>query len=85
MLSMFTPDAQRYGRIPDAAVRYGLSKSSLYRLAADGRLVLRKFGRATFVEYEAADRFMASLPLARIKPAKSPAPGAPRRPARTAA
>ena len=57
----------RYGRIPAACARYGWSRSRLYRLAGEGAVKLVKVGGATFVDYAAADAYMASRPVASIR------------------
>jgi hypothetical protein len=57
----------RYGRIPAACARYGWSRSMLYRLASEGAVKLVKVGGATFVDYAAADAYMASRPVASIR------------------
>jgi hypothetical protein len=53
----------------------GLSRSSIYREAAAGRIVLKKYGRSVLVDVESARALVRSLPAATIKP----------EPARTAA
>lgn len=57
----------RYGRIPYACVRYGWSRSRLYRLAGEGAFKLVKVGGATFVDYASADAYMASRHVASIR------------------
>jgi len=39
-----------YVRIPDAVVQSHLSRSTLYRLSAEKRIVLKKIRRSTFVD-----------------------------------
>ena len=44
----------------------GLSRSALYRAAAEGRLLLRKAGRTTIVDGPSLAALVASLPTANI-------------------
>lgn len=68
------PDPQRHrpvdaraGFTIKGAVEWsGLSRSALYRAAADGRLVLRKFGRTTIVDGASLAALLGSLPPAQI-------------------
>ena len=65
-LNLINQQWPRYGRIPEACARYGWSRSRLYRLAGERKIVVLKVGRASFVDFDSADRFMASLPIAKI-------------------
>ena len=44
----------------------GLSRSALYRYAAEGRLTFRKAGRTTIVDGRSLAALIANLPQARI-------------------
>lgn len=56
--------------IDQAAIVMGISKSSIYTLIDEGRLVARKFGRRTVITRFDAEVFLQSLPAV-------PATGAP--------
>jgi hypothetical protein len=47
--------------------RWGISRSYLYRLAGEGRIIFRKSGRRTLVDVETGDKYVLSLPTAKIK------------------
>ena len=49
--------------VADFCARYSIGKTSLYREANAGRLPLRKFGTATRIAREDAERWAASLPV----------------------
>jgi hypothetical protein len=53
--------------IPQAVAVTGLSRSALYRLAGEGRIVLLKHGRTTLVEMASARAVLAGLPRASIR------------------
>ena len=57
--------------IPAAVLASGLSRSAIYREAGQGRIKLLKLGRTTLVDMASIRAFLASLPLANIKPPKS--------------
>jgi hypothetical protein len=57
---------RRFGRIPDAIGRSGLSRSELYTLAAENRGLFRKRGVATIVDLIMLDAVLAELPAAEI-------------------
>ena len=61
----------RFGRIPAAKRRSGLSRSTLYKIAAEYKGVFLKAGAATIVDFERLDEVLAELPAADLK-----APGA---------
>jgi hypothetical protein len=54
-------------RIPVAVAAFGLSRSSLYREAARGNIVMKKHGRSTLVCAQSVRAFVASLPRASIR------------------
>jgi hypothetical protein len=56
----------RFGRIPAAKDRSGLSRSKLYELAARHRGLFRKADGATIVDLEMLDEILANLPVANI-------------------
>ncbi len=57
----------RYARIPIACQLYGLSRSGIYRLAADGHIRLVKLGGSTLVDCNSIRAFMAALPAASVR------------------
>ena len=57
----------RFGRIPNAIGRSGLSRSELYELAAENRGLFRMRGTMTIVDLEMLDNVLAKLPAAEIK------------------
>lgn len=52
--------------LPRAPALFGLSRSHLYRLAAEGRIRLVKAGARTLVDAASVRAFLASLPEAKI-------------------
>lgn len=52
--------------LKDAVNWSGLSRSSLYRAAAEGKLVMRKCGRSTIVDGASLAALIGSLPVAVI-------------------
>lgn len=57
--------------LPRAPAVFGLSRSHLYRLAADGRVRMLKAGSRTLVDAESVRTFLASLPRAVIGAGKA--------------
>jgi predicted DNA-binding transcriptional regulator AlpA len=53
--------------LPQAPTILGLSRSAIYRAAAEGKIVLRKLGRTTLVDMASARAFIDSLPKAEIR------------------
>jgi hypothetical protein len=74
-------DARGGFSIPGAVSWSGLSRSALYRYAAEGVLIFRKAGRTTIVDGASLAALVASLPAAQIGGPKPPpdSPSAPRR------
>jgi excisionase family DNA binding protein len=56
-----------YGRIPQACRRYGLSRSRLYRLAAEDLIRFVKVGSATLVDFASVRSYLASCEKAQIR------------------
>ncbi len=67
-MSTINPEVtgRRFGRIPDAIDRSGLSRSELYELAAEHHGLFRKRGVATIVDLIMLDDVLADLPAAQI-------------------
>jgi len=55
-------------RIPDAAKRIGISRSSLYELIAAGRLDARKVAGRTVITDASLRRLLDTAPAAPIRP-----------------
>ena len=53
--------------LPHAPSYYGLSRSTIYRAAAAGRISLKKVGRSTLVETASMRAYLASLPAASLR------------------
>jgi hypothetical protein len=58
----------RFGRMPDAKRRSGLSRSKLYEIAAKHEGLFRKLDDATIVDLHKLDEILAALPPAKITP-----------------
>lgn len=58
---------QIFGSMRDARRVYGISKSSLYRLAATHPELLRKMGRSTIVDLKLLREVIALMPQAEIR------------------
>ena len=50
--------------LPRAPAATGLSRSAIYRAAAEGKIKLLKLGRSTLVDMQSVRDFLASLPIA---------------------
>jgi len=59
-------DQPRFGRIPDAKRRSGLSRAKLYDIAGRHRGLFLKADDATIVNLEMLDQILAALPAAEI-------------------
>jgi hypothetical protein len=55
-----------YGRIPDACLTFGLSRTGIYRLANAGEVRLLKLAGRTLVDYGSVRAYLAALPAAEI-------------------
>jgi hypothetical protein len=60
-------ETKRFGRIPAAKDRSGLSRSELYEIAAENPGLFKKRGSATIVDLEMLDDILAELPPAQLK------------------
>jgi excisionase family DNA binding protein len=58
--SLSTPIAYT---IPDFCQRYGIGRSTVYRLIDEGAIIVRKAGRRTLIDADSAARWYASLPV----------------------
>jgi len=59
--------------LKDATDRWGASRSKLYQLAGEGKIIFRKVGRRTVADVASGDAYFGNLPVAKIK---APAPRA---------
>jgi excisionase family DNA binding protein len=55
--------------VPSATARTGLSRSTLYRLAAAGSIMFRKAGRTTLVDWPSLKAYVTGLPAADLRTA----------------
>ena len=53
--------------LPRAPGIFGLSRSALYRLAADGRIRMVKMGARTLVDAASVRAFLATLPALEVR------------------
>ena len=56
------------GTIADTRVRFGIARSTQYRLAAAGHIRMIKLGRTTLVDFASVRAFLASAPTALRSP-----------------
>lgn len=54
-------------RMPQAPAVFGISRSALYRAAGEGKIVVKKVGRSSYVETASALAYIDSLPAATIR------------------
>lgn len=55
-------DRPKFMTLGQFSQRYQISRSTIYRLAHDGTLTIRKFGRSSRIAIDEADAWAASLP-----------------------
>lgn len=55
------------GTIADTRARFGIPRSSLYRLAAAGHIRMIKLGRTTLVDFGSVRAFLAAAPAAALR------------------
>jgi hypothetical protein len=53
--------------IPQAQLRYGVGRSKLYELLAQGFIEARKCGSRTLISVASADSYFAALPLIKAR------------------
>jgi excisionase family DNA binding protein len=56
-----------YASVKDICARYNCSRSHVYTLLGDGKIIARKNGPRILVDVTSVDAHFASLPLAEIK------------------
>jgi hypothetical protein len=61
-----------HASIKDTCARHNCSRSHLYRILGEGKIKAKKNGPHILVDVASADAHFASLPDAKIKPAKRP-------------
>jgi hypothetical protein len=59
---------KRFGKLPEATTYSGISRASLYGLAAKHPGLFKKFGASTIVDFNELDAILDELPAAKIKP-----------------
>jgi hypothetical protein len=47
---------------------FGISRSQLYRWAAEDRITIRKIGRSSYIETASVLKLIGELPIAKIGP-----------------
>lgn len=52
--------AQKYGRVPEAMIRYGVGESTLRKIAAAAHAVV-KVGKVSVVDFDRMDAYMEEL------------------------
>lgn len=55
------------GTIADTRARFGIPRSTQYRLAAAGHIRMIKLGRTTLVDFASVRAFLASAPAAALR------------------
>jgi hypothetical protein len=68
MIIQPTGSEKRFGRIREAIEHSGLSRSSLYKLAATHPGLFRKHGSATIVDFQMLNEILAAAPAAEFSP-----------------
>jgi excisionase family DNA binding protein len=58
----------QFYRVPDAAREFGLSRSALYVLLAEGKILARKVGKRTLIEGASVRDFLGNQPFASFRP-----------------
>jgi hypothetical protein len=64
-----TGGGRRWGRISDAIDHSGLSRTSLYKLAAANPGLFKKHGSATIVDFQILNKILEAAPAAEISAA----------------
>jgi hypothetical protein len=62
-----------HASVKDICARHNCSRSHLYNLFGEGKIIARKNGHRILVDVASSDAHFASLPLAEIKPPKKSA------------
>jgi excisionase family DNA binding protein len=57
----------RWWPLTQSQARYGISRSTIYRLIAEHLIEARKVGKLVLVNDDSMDRYIASQPMATIK------------------
>ena len=66
------------GTIADTRARFGIPRSTQYRLAAAGYIRMMKLGRTTLVDFASVRAFLASAPTAALRSRGTPNEAIPR-------
>ena len=78
MPSTATPAPAEMGTIADTRARFGIPRSTQYRLAAAGHIRMLKLGRTTLVDFATVRAFLAGAPTAALRCPDSPKEATPR-------
>ncbi len=78
MPSAATAAPAEAGTIADCRARFGIPRSTLYRLAAAGHVRMVKLGRTTLVDFASVRAFLASAPAAALRSPGTPNEATPR-------
>jgi hypothetical protein len=73
MTPQTSPLTTVHASVKDICARHNCSRSHLYSLLGEGKIIARKNGPRILVSVASADAHFASLPLAEIKPPKAKA------------
>ena len=66
-LSILPGSGAEMGTIADTRARFGIPRSTLYRLAAAGHVRMVKLGRTTLVDFASVRAFLASAPAVALR------------------
>ena len=58
------------GTIADTRARFGIPRSTLYRLASAGHIRMVKLGRTTLVDFASVRAFLSNAPTATLRASK---------------
>jgi excisionase family DNA binding protein len=76
--SVATAAPAETGTIADTRARFGIPRSTQYRLAAAGHIRMVKLGRTTLVDFASVRAFLASAPTVALRSPGAPNEAAPR-------
>ena len=76
--SAITAAPAETGTIADTRARFGIPRSTLYRLAAAGHVRMVKLGRTTLVDFASVRAFLAGAPTAALRSPGTPKEATPR-------
>jgi hypothetical protein len=68
MSSQTAPITPVHASVKDICARHNCSRTHVYNLLGEGKIIARKNGPRIIIDVASADAHFASLPLAEIKP-----------------